>query len=144
MKLILTLAATVFLFVATPSANAALASWYDCSTKGQCSASKRTASGEHFNAWAMTAAHKTLPLGTMVRVTHKGKSVVVRINDRGPYVKGRTIDLSKGAARKIGCAGVCDVSISVIGKSGGRSHSKKSARTPVKPKPNIFNLFGHH
>lgn len=113
---------------ATP-ANANLASWYDCAKPGECSKSKRTASGEKFNPWGMTAAHKTLPLGTMVRVTHKGKSVTVRINDRGPYVRGRSIDLSKGAARKIGCYGVCKVNIQVLGKSGGRSHSKKSART---------------
>lgn len=117
---------------ATP-ANATLASWYDCAKPGECSKSKRTASGEKFNPWGMTAAHKTLPMGTMVRVTHKGKSVVVRINDRGPFVKGRTIDLSKGAARKIGCHGVCSVSLQVLGKSGGRSHSKKSVRTKTTP-----------
>lgn len=63
-----------------------------------------TANGERFNMNAMTAAHKTLPFGTKVRVTNprNGKSVVVRINDRGPFIRGRTIDLSRGAARKIG------------------------------------------
>ncbi len=65
---------------------------------------RRTANGERFNMNAMTAAHKRLPFGTRVRVTNQrnGKSVVVRINDRGPFVRGRTIDLSRAAARKIG------------------------------------------
>lgn len=66
-------------------------------------AGNRTASGERFNPSAMTAAHRTLPLGTKVRVVNKanGKSVVVRINDRGPFSKGRIIDVSRGAAEKI-------------------------------------------
>lgn len=63
-----------------------------------------TANGERFNMNAMTAAHKTLPFGTKVRVTNRrnGESVVVRINDRGPFIRGRTIDLSRAAASKIG------------------------------------------
>lgn len=61
-----------------------------------------TASGQKFNQEAMTAAHLTLPFGTRLKVTHEGKSVVVTINDRGPYIKGRILDLSTGAARKIG------------------------------------------
>lgn len=62
-----------------------------------------TASGERFNQYAMTAAHKTLPMGTRVRVTNlaNGKSVEVKINDRGPYIKGRVIDLSRGAFQQI-------------------------------------------
>ena len=65
---------------------------------------KLTANGEHFNRNAMTAAHKTLPFGTCVEVTsvETGRTVRVRINDRGPYAKGRVIDLSEGAARKLG------------------------------------------
>ena len=65
---------------------------------------RRTANGERFNMRAMTAAHKTLPFGTKVRVTNRrnGRSVVVRINDRGPFIRGRTIDLSRGAAERIG------------------------------------------
>ncbi|WP_108661692.1 septal ring lytic transglycosylase RlpA family protein [Acuticoccus kandeliae] len=65
---------------------------------------RRTANGERFNMNAMTAAHKSLPFGTKVKVTNQknGRSVVVRINDRGPYVGRRVIDLSKGAASKIG------------------------------------------
>jgi len=63
-----------------------------------------TANGERFDMRAMTAAHKTLPFGTMVRVTNRrnGRSVTVRINDRGPFIRGRTIDLSRGAAEQIG------------------------------------------
>ena len=66
-------------------------------------AGNRTANGERFNPQAMTAAHRTLPFGTKLRVTNlsNGKSVVVRINDRGPFVKKRLIDLSLASARKI-------------------------------------------
>lgn len=65
---------------------------------------RRTASGERFDMNAMTAAHKTLPFGTRVLVTNprNGKSVVVRINDRGPFIRGRHIDLSRAAAKEIG------------------------------------------
>ncbi|HKU09405.1 MAG TPA: septal ring lytic transglycosylase RlpA family protein [Bradyrhizobium sp.] len=62
----------------------------------------RTASGQRFNENDMTAAHRSLPFGTKLRVTHKGRSVVVTINDRGPFIKGRVLDLSTGAARAIG------------------------------------------
>ena len=85
------------------------ASWYGPGFHG-----RKTASGERFNQWALTAAHKTLRFGTRVKVTYKGKSVIVRINDRGPFTKGRTLDLSKGAARKIGCRGVCVVDMKII------------------------------
>jgi len=62
----------------------------------------KTASGQRFNQNAMTAAHRTLPFGTKVKVTHGGKSVVVTINDRGPFIKGRVLDLSTGAASAVG------------------------------------------
>ena len=62
----------------------------------------KTASGQRFNQNAMTAAHRSLPFGTKLRVTYKGQSVVVTINDRGPFIKGRVLDLSKGAARAVG------------------------------------------
>jgi rare lipoprotein A len=83
---------------------------------GQEFAGRRTASGEKFNPSAMTAAHRTLPFGTRVRVTNSrnGRSIIVRINDRGPFVKGRSIDLSSGAARAIGMASTADVRIEVI------------------------------
>ena len=78
------------------------------------------ASGGRFNPNAMTAAHKTLPFGTRVRITHlgNGRSVDVHINDRGPYVAGRIVDLSKAAAGKIGMTGqgVARVSMTVIGR----------------------------
>jgi rare lipoprotein A len=66
----------------------------------------RTASGQRMNANAMTAAHRSLPFGTRLRVTHGGRSVVVTINDRGPFIRGRILDLSTGAARAIGLTGV--------------------------------------
>ncbi|WP_198388707.1 septal ring lytic transglycosylase RlpA family protein [Burkholderia ubonensis] len=73
-----------------------LASWYGKPFHG-----RQTANGERFNMYALSAAHRTLPLGTHVKVTHlsSGRSVIVRINDRGPYVRGRVIDLSMAAAK---------------------------------------------
>ena len=73
------------------------ASWYGPGFHG-----RKTASGETFNTNEMTAAHRTLPFGTKVKVTRAGKSVVVRINDRGPFTRGRHIDLSRQAAEQIG------------------------------------------
>jgi rare lipoprotein A len=77
----------------------------------------RTASGEHMNPGAMTAAHRTLPFGTMVTVVNNrnGRSATVRINDRGPFVHGRVIDLSPAAARVLGVNGLAPVSLSVGG-----------------------------
>ena len=76
----------------------------------------KTASGQRFNQNAMTAAHRSLPFGTKLRVTHRGQSVVVTINDRGPFIKGRVLDLSTGAARAIGLtgAGVGHVTAEVV------------------------------
>lgn len=87
------------------------ASWYGPGFHG-----KRTASGERFNAGALTAAHRSLPFGTMLRVTNRanGRSVVVRINDRGPFSGGRSLDLSAGAARAIGMGGSSYVAMSVV------------------------------
>jgi len=65
----------------------------------------KTASGQRFNQNAMTAAHRSLPFGTKLRVTHGGRSVVVTINDRGPFIRGRVLDLSTGAARAVGLTG---------------------------------------
>lgn len=75
------------------------ASWFGARFHGRL-----TASGERFDRMAMTAAHRTLPMGTVVRVTYlaTGKSVTVRINDRGPWTGGRVLDLSEGAATRIG------------------------------------------
>ena len=83
---------------------------------------RRTASGTAYNKDALSAAHKTLPLGTQVRVTdaRSGRSVVVRINDRGPYARGRVIDLSHAAASEIGLVGkgVAKVKLEVLGRTG--------------------------
>ena len=86
-------------------------------TKGDGYAGRRTASGERAHSGALTAAHKSLPFGTMVRVTNtrNNKSVVVRINDRGPFVRGRVIDLTPAGARAIGMSGLAPVSLSVVG-----------------------------
>lgn len=86
-----------------------VASWYDCRAKGQCSKSKRTASGERFDPHALTFAHKRLPFGTRVRFRHHGQSVVCRANDRGPYVAGREYDLGAGCARAIGMIGIARI-----------------------------------
>ena len=90
------------------------ASWYG----REC---KCTANGEHYDPSAMTAAHRTLPFDTLVRVTHctNGCSAVVRINDRGPFKKGRLIDLSKAAAQQLRMieAGLGPVEIAVIGSA---------------------------
>ena len=89
------------------------ASWYGPRFHG-----KKTANGEVFNQNKLTAAHRTLPLGTTVEVTNvtNGKSVEVKINDRGPYVNGRVIDLSRAAAVRLGMkdAGVAKVQIEVL------------------------------
>jgi peptidoglycan lytic transglycosylase len=79
----------------------------------------RTASGERASPGALTAAHRTLPFGTRVRVTNRnnGRSVVVRINDRGPFVRGRIIDLTPAAARALGISSLADVSVDVVGRS---------------------------
>ena len=76
----------------------------------------QTASGQRFDQNAMTAAHRSLPFGTKLRVTHGGRSVVVTINDRGPFVRGRVLDLSTAAARAVGLtsAGVGQVTAEVI------------------------------
>jgi rare lipoprotein A len=90
-----------------------IASWYGSNFHG-----RPTASGEIYNMYAMTAAHKTLPLGTYVKVTNleNGRTVVVKINDRGPFVKGRIIDLTYTAAKKLGMAnkGITRVKITVV------------------------------
>jgi rare lipoprotein A len=90
--------AAAFLLAVSGIAQAEVASIYG-GRDGLCG--HRTANGERLNCSAMTAAHRTLPFGTRVRVCHNG-CVIVRINDRGPWVRGRHIDLSPAAARAIG------------------------------------------
>lgn len=91
-----------------------------------------TANGERYNPGGLTAAHRSLPFGTKVRVTsaNTGRSVVVRVNDRGPFVGGRIIDLSTGAARAIGLtnSGVGNVRLDILGggnEGGGRRHGRR-------------------
>lgn len=94
-----------------------VASWYGPGFHG-----KATASGETYNQYAMTAAHKILPLGTRVRVTHlgNGKSVLVRVNDRGPFVDDRVIDLSRAAATRL----------DMMGKGTGRVRVQSLGNVP--------------
>lgn len=104
----LNLFASMMLLISSPSAESKfiVASWYHTGTL--------TASGEVFNPHKLTAAHKTLPFGTRVKLRYKDRSVTVRINDRGPYIKGRRIDLSKGAARVLKFKGVDKVEVLAV------------------------------
>jgi len=93
-------------------------SWYGANFHG-----KKTASGKRFNMHNYTAAHRSLPLGTQVRVVNlkNGRGVIVKINDRGPYIKGRIIDLSYAAAKSIGMvrSGIARVKVEVISVPAG-------------------------
>jgi rare lipoprotein A len=109
--------ATAFILVAstiampmTASAQSGIASIYS---------GGRTANGEHCVASGMTAAHRTLPFGTRVLVTNRrtGRSVVVRINDRGPFVRGRIIDVTPAAAHALGFSGLAPVTVAVVGSN---------------------------
>ncbi len=90
------------------------ASWYGKGFHG-----RRTANGERFNMHALTAAHRTLPLASYIRVTNQvsGKSVVVKINDRGPFIRGRVLDLSYAAAKMIGVARAGTARVKIQGLS---------------------------
>lgn len=87
------------------------AAWYGPGFQG-----RRTASGERFNTYDLTAAHPTLPFGTRVRVTNlrNGRRVIVRVNDRGPYIRGYVIDLTYAAAQVIGMSGTTTVRLEVL------------------------------
>ena len=108
-----------------------LASWY-----GPGFHAERTSSGEPYDMYSMTAAHKTLPIPSYVRVTHlgNGRSIVVRVNDRGPFVGNRIIDLSYTAAYKLGMisTGTAPVEIRVL-QPGDASSGRATAATPVAP-----------
>jgi len=105
-RILIGVALMLILFMST--AHAEMASVYG-GRDGYCGS--RTANGERVNCSAMTAAHRRLPFGARVRVCH-GKCVTVRINDRGPWVRGRDIDLSPAAARAIGLDGTGHVTVS--------------------------------
>ena len=97
---------------------------------------RKTASGERFSSAAMTMAHKSLPFGTLVRVTNvkTKKSVVVRVNDRGPSTPDRIGDLTTAAAKKIGIikAGTGEVKLTIVGKKGKASKAAKANKTKAK------------
>ncbi|MGA0545652.1 septal ring lytic transglycosylase RlpA family protein [Brevundimonas sp. VNH65] len=110
-----------------------LASWYGDAFNG-----RPTSTGERFDMHAMTAAHKTLPLPGLVEVTNlaNGRTVVLRVNDRGPFVEGRIIDLSRGAASELGMLqqGVGRVRVRYLGRAprgGGVGEVRYAGRTPV-------------
>jgi rare lipoprotein A len=90
-----------------------------------------TANGEYAHASALTAAHRTLPFGTMVEVTNTqtGRSVVVRINDRGPFIRGRVIDLTPAGARAIGSSGLAPVTLTVLSVRTRGSRSVRSNKS---------------
>jgi rare lipoprotein A len=96
-----------------PTGNSGLASVYSQGPHG------RTASGERLVSTNLTGAHRTLPFGTRVQVTNRrnGHSVVVRINDRGPFIRGRVIDVTPAAARALGFSGLAPVMLTVLGRS---------------------------
>lgn len=96
-------------FVRTGQIFSGYSSWYGNEFHG-----RPTASGEIFNEHALTCAHKTLPFGTWLKVTFRGKSVICRVNDRGPFVKGRMLDLSRGSAEAIGLSGVQWVDCEIV------------------------------
>jgi len=130
------LAAVLLLLAAAPGpAEEGLASWYGGKFQG-----RRTASGEIFDTHLLTAAHRSLPFGTRVRVTslENGRSVEVRINDRGPFVAGRVIDLSLAAARAIGLAGrgVAAVRLEVLGPDGAGATGPGGGQT----EPTLYKL----
>lgn len=107
------------------------ASWYGAQFHG-----RRTASGENYDKYALTAAHKTLPFGTIVRVRSLalGREVDVRINDRGPFSPGRVIDVSQAAAEALGLmgAGVAEVSLNVADSLGEAKQASPSRKKPLR------------
>ncbi len=108
-----TIALILFTYLFVAPANALTVGWASFYKTGRV-----TANGEAFRPMGLTAAHRKLPFGTILKVTNlsSGKSVIVRVNDRGPYINGRILDLSLGAAKMIGLinAGVTKVSYTVI------------------------------
>ena len=127
-----------------------IASWYGKKFHGH-----RTSSGETYNMYAMSAAHKTLPLPTYVRVTHlkNGRSVIVKVNDRGPFHQGRIIDLSYSAAKKLGVTATGTAAVEVVALDPKQYKSKQAyqpkfnntsalATFPLKPNFKLFLQVG--
>lgn len=119
--------------------SSAVASYYADKYHG-----RKTSNGEVFNMYDLTAAHKSLPFNTKVKVTNlsNGKSVVVRINDRGPFVKGREIDLSKAAAVKIGMikSGTAKVSLEIVGGSDGAAGASQVQKAGASEIPSASDF----
>jgi rare lipoprotein A len=117
----------------------ALADIGHASFYGRELAGRKTASGEIFRPEGMTAAHRSLPLGTKVKVTNlaNGKAVVLRINDRGPFVRGRMLDVSHGAARVLGfaSAGTARVKIERLGSMEASAPVGAPLALPTIPEP---------
>ncbi|MEA3419197.1 MAG: septal ring lytic transglycosylase RlpA family protein [Campylobacterota bacterium] len=118
-----------------------ISSWYGPNFHG-----KSTSNGERYNMHAKTAAHKTWPMNTMVKVTNlqNGKSTVVRINDRGPFVRGRIIDCSYRAGKEIGLdrMGIAKVQIQVLGFAGKVQSPEAVKKMPASQKRIILSNFG--
>jgi len=115
----ITLVGLIVLYqVAGPYYETGIASWYGPGFHGNY-----TANGEVYDMYGISAAHKTLPFGTIVRVVEieTGRSIIVRINDRGPFIEGRIIDLSKGAAEKLGVVkkGITKVGLRILQRPTG-------------------------
>jgi peptidoglycan lytic transglycosylase len=115
-----------------PMIETGMASWYGAAFHG-----KRTATGERYDMNAMTAAHKTMPLPSyaLVRNPANGRQVVVKVNDRGPFVKGRIIDLSRAAARKLRIGGVAPVEVRRLTHEEIRSGAWKLPTQQVAKSP---------
>jgi len=119
-----------------------VASWYGSKFHG-----RRTSSGEAYDMYAMTAAHKSLPLPTYVQVTNlnNGRQVVVKVNDRGPFVKNRLIDLSYTAAKKLGISatgtGLVEVRALSPDKSPAKKHRIKTNQSVTAALPGSLNMY---
>ncbi len=114
-----------------------IASWYGKKFHGH-----RTSSGETYDMYAMTAAHKTLPLPTYVRVTHlkNGRSIIVKVNDRGPFHQNRIIDLSYSAAKKLGVTATGTAAVEVVAINAKTFQQKKSYQPKVK-RPSALSTY---
>lgn len=121
-------AAVLFgVFTVSAQASSGVASYY-----GPGFAGKKTASGERFNPGALTAAHRSLPFGTRLKLTNlaNGASVIVRVNDRGPFVHGRVLDVSHGAARVLGMTGTGTARLQIEHMGGARQVAENDTPAP--------------
>lgn len=107
------LAILFMLFSLPAQAETVKATWYGKQFHG-----RKTANGERFDQYSFTAAHRYFKFGTVLHLTHKDKHVIVRINDRGPFKRGISIDMSYAAAKKLGCIdiGICKVKMTILSK----------------------------